>query len=62
MPSMVVFAKLIPPNIESTMFALLMGLLNFSNLVFSKYLGNFINTFFNVTEENLEDLWMLYTT
>ena len=62
MPSMIVFAKLIPQNIESSMFAMLMGLLNFSNFFVAKMLGNFINTFFQVTEENLEDLWKLYVT
>ena len=60
MPSMIVFAKLIPQNIESSMFALLTGLMNFSNLFVSKMLGNFINIFFEVTEDNLTDLWKLY--
>ena len=54
---MVLFAKLIPANIESSMFAMLTGLINFSNLFASKMLGNYINTYFGVTEENLEDLW-----
>lgn len=57
---MVLFAKLIPANIESSMFALLTGLMNFSNLFASKMLGNYINTFFGVTEENLGELWKLY--
>lgn len=60
LPGMVLFAKLIPQNIESSMFALLTGLMNFSNLFLAKMLGNYINTFFNVTEENLSDLWQLY--
>jgi len=60
LPGMVLFAKLIPANIESSMFALLTGLMNFSNLFFAKMLGNYINTFFGVTQENLEELWMLY--
>jgi hypothetical protein len=62
MPGMIVFAKLIPPNIESSMFSMLMGLLNFCNIFVSKMLGNFINRFFGVTEDNLEDLWQLYVT
>jgi len=57
---MVLFAKLIPPTIESSMFALLTGLLNFFNLFASKQLGNFINLFVGVTSENLEQLWILY--
>lgn len=32
LPAMVLFAKLIPENVESSMFALLTGLLNLSNL------------------------------
>jgi len=36
LPGMVLFAKLIPLNIESSMFALLTGLMNFSNLFASK--------------------------
>ena len=49
LPGMVLFAKLIPANIESSMFAMLTGLMNFSNLFASKMLGNYINTFFGVT-------------
>lgn len=60
LPGMVLFAKLIPSNIESSMFAMLTGLMNFSNLFVSKTLGNFINSFFGVTESNLQDLWQLY--
>ena len=60
LPGMVLFAKLIPSNIESSMFAMLTGLMNFSNLFAAKMLGNYINTFFNVTEERLDDLWKLY--
>ena len=56
----VIFAKLIPANIESSMFAMLTGLMNFSNLFAAKMLGNYINSFFNVTQENLGDLWKLY--
>ena len=60
MPGMVLFAKLIPANIESSMFALLTGLMNLSNLFLAKMLGNYINTYIGVTEDNLEDLWKLY--
>lgn len=57
LPGMVLFAKLIPGNIESSMFALLTGLMNFSNLFAAKMLGNYVNSFFGVTQENLHDLW-----
>lgn len=58
MPGLVIFAKLIPHNIEASMFALLMGLSNFSDFG-AKMLGNGINYFVGVTNENLEDLWKL---
>ena len=60
LPGMVLFAKLIPANIESSMFAMLTGLMNFSNLFAAKMLGNYVNTFFNVTQDNLGELWKLY--
>lgn len=60
LPSMVLFAKLIPCQIESSMFAVLMGLLNLSTTVLAKLLGNFYNEFIGVTNENLEDIWKLY--
>lgn len=57
---MVLFAKMIPSNIESSMFAMLTGLMNLSNGFSSKILGNVINHFVGVREENLTDLWILY--
>lgn len=57
---MVLFAKMIPSNIESSMFAMLTGLMNLSNGFTSKMLGNFINEFVGVHESNLKDLWILY--
>ena len=57
---MVLFAKMIPSNIESSMFAMLTGLMNLSNGFSSKMLGNGINHFVGVHEKNLEDLWILY--
>ena len=58
---MVLFAKMIPSNIESSMFAMLTGLMNLSNGFSSKMLGNGINYFVGVEEHNLKDLWILYT-
>lgn len=49
LPAMVLFAKLIPESVESSMFALLTGILNLSNLFLSKELGIFINKFVGVT-------------
>ena len=64
LPAMVLFAKLIPENVESSMFALMTGLLNFSNLFASKELGLILNRFVGVyyTEDsnNLEKCWQLY--
>lgn len=57
---MVLFAKMIPSNIESSMFAMLTGLMNLSNGFTAKILGNIINMFVGVKEENLNDLWILY--
>lgn len=60
LPGMVLFAKMIPSNIESSMFAMLTGLMNLSNGFSSKMLGNFINSFVGVKESSLDDLWILY--
>jgi BT1 family len=48
LPAMVLFAKLIPENVESSMFAMLTGLLNFSNLFASKEIGILINHFIGI--------------
>lgn len=42
------------------MFAMLTGLMNLSNGFTAKILGNIINMFVGVKEENLNDLWILY--
>ena len=61
MPLLSLFAKIVPESIESSIFALLMGLLNLSFGVFGKGIGNAINwMFFEVDKENLDDLWKLY--
>jgi BT1 family len=65
LPSQVIFAKIIPENVESAMFALLTGLVNFANLFASKELAILINHFVGVvyTPEynNLEMIWKLYS-
>lgn len=60
LPAMVLFAKLIPDSVESSMFALLTGLTNLSNLTLSKELGILINSWVGVTSTNLGRLWELY--
>ena len=52
LPSTVVFAKMIPQNIEASLFAIITGLLNFA-LFASRELGNLINKFVGADEENL---------
>lgn len=65
LPAMVLFAKLIPENVESSMFAMLTGTLNFSNLFMSKEVGIFINSFVGVyyvsaDDNNLQVSWKLF--
>jgi len=65
LPATVLFAKLIPENVESSMFAMLTGLLNFSNLFMAKEVGILINKFVGVQYTSPEDntldrLWILY--
>ena len=59
-PAQVVLAKLIPQNIEATMFGAVTGLLNFSATFWSKVLGSIINLFFGVTNDDLSKLWLLF--
>jgi hypothetical protein len=61
MPAMVLFAKLMPKNVESSMFGLIAGILNFSNGFLSKQLGLLLNKGVGVTNSNLNDLWKLYS-
>ena len=56
----VLFAKLIPVNIEASMFAILTGITNFCNFFVAKQLGNFFNIFVGVSSDNLESLWILF--
>ena len=60
LPAMVLFAKLTPHNIESSMFALVTGVMNFCNGFMSKQLGVLINKSVGVTNSNLNELWRLY--
>lgn len=59
---MVLLAKIIPSQIETSMFAFFMGIINLFGLVIAKFIGNAYNkTFIGVTSENLDNLWKLYT-
>ena len=54
LPIMALFAKIIPPKIEGTMFAFLTGVSNLSSTIISSQIGYFINErFFNVTAKNM---------
>ena len=55
-PAQVAITRLIQNNIETSMFSLQSGLLQFTNLFWSKILGNIINLFYGVDNENLQDL------
>ena len=60
LPCMSLFAKIIPPGIEGTIFALLTGIWNFSDGVISPMMGNFINyKFINVTAKDLSHYYNL---
>jgi hypothetical protein len=60
LPSMVLFAKLVPTSIEASMFALLMGILNLSFYVVSKLIGNAYNSFIGIDKNHLDEIWKLY--
>lgn len=60
LPTLVLFAKITPKNIEATVFAMLTGVFNLSSTVCSPMAGVIINRFFvNVTTENLENFYIL---
>lgn len=61
LPLSVLFAKLIPERIESSLFAFSTGMMNLANLFIAPDLGNLINAlFFHITTEDLSELWKLY--
>ena len=60
MPAMSVIAKLIPPSIESALFAFFTGLGNLNTYFLAKILGNLFNLYFKVTKEDLTNLWKLH--
>jgi folate/biopterin transporter len=58
MPVLVLAARLCPPGIEATLFALLMSVLNLSGLV-SKEMGAILTQILGVTDTNFDQLWLL---
>ena len=59
MTSGILFAKLIPPNIEASCYALQAGLINLSNFNLSSYVTILWNKWFDISDNNLDDLWKL---
>ncbi len=60
MPVLVLAARLCPPGIEATMFALLMSVLNLGGLI-SHESGALLMHQLGVTESNFQNLWLLVT-
>ncbi len=58
MPVLVLSARLCPPGIEATLFALLMSIWNLAGLL-SHELGALLTQWLGVTETNFEQLWLL---
>ncbi len=58
MPVLVLSARLCPPGIEATLFALLMSIFNLAGLI-SHELGALLTQLLGVTETNFNYLWLL---
>jgi folate/biopterin transporter len=58
MPVLVLAARLCPPGVEATLFALLMSVNNLASL-FSYQLGAFLMRWFGITQNNFDLLWVL---
>jgi folate/biopterin transporter len=58
MPVLVLAARLCPPGVEATLFALLMSVVNLAGLV-SYELGALLTHWFGVTDTNFDKLWLL---
>jgi hypothetical protein len=59
LPVLAVVAKLIPANVESSVFGLLSSIQGFSTPVYGRLLGDFYNTFFDVTATDTSQFWCL---
>ncbi|ELR98248.1 folate/biopterin family MFS transporter [Gloeocapsa sp. PCC 73106] len=58
MPILVLSARLCPPGVEATLFALLMSVMNLSGLL-SNEIGALLTHLLGVTETNFDKLWLL---
>lgn len=58
MPVLVLSARICPPGVEATLFALLMSVLNLAGLL-SHELGAVLTHWLGVTETNFDNLWLL---
>jgi folate/biopterin transporter len=58
MPVLVLSARLCPPGVEATLFALLMSIVNLAGLL-SHELGAILTHWLGVTETNFDHLWQL---
>jgi folate/biopterin transporter len=58
MPVLVLSARLCPPGVEATLFALLMSILNLAGLL-SHELGALLTHWLGVTETNFDHMWQL---
>ena len=60
MPVLVLAARICPPGVEATLFALLMSVSNLAGLV-SQELGAVLMHLLGITETNFDKLWLLVT-
>ncbi|BAZ44712.1 folate/biopterin transporter [Chondrocystis sp. NIES-4102] len=58
MPVLVLSARLCPPGVEATLFALLMSIWNLSGLLSHEF-GAVLTSWLGVTESNFDRLWLL---
>lgn len=58
MPVLVLSARLCPPGVEATLFALLMSVSNLAGLISYEF-GALLTHWFGVTETNFDNLWLL---
>ena len=58
MPILVLAARLCPPGVEATLFALLMSVSNLAS-VFSYQFGALMMRWFGITQDNFDLLWLL---
>lgn len=58
MPVLVLAARLCPPGVEATLFALLMSVTNLAGLLSYEF-GAFLMHWLGITEDNFQSLWLL---